>query len=279
MMRLKRPKALIAGPWLSELGWEIMVWQAAVRFQRTSKRYRETYVITFRDREILYEDCALFAHDGQLITAEIGIGVASRRTTRKLVRACVEHHGIQGDFDLFTPGDYLSIPSRIMRKVRADKLFRKFRVPPVDDRRFDMAFHFRAFERQIDASPKSFSLDAADALVERCLSRRMRVCCIGAPRYSYVAKGADNRQTQDLSSAIATICASRLVVGGSSGPMHLALHCGVPIVVWISSPPGAERYFTFGNPFGSRVFLVTERTFNPGVEDIFSTIETALAQI
>lgn len=279
MIRLKRSEILIAGPWLNELGWEIMTWQAAVRFLRVSKKYQKTYVITFKNREALYEDCELFEHDEKLVNAIFGIGGASRQKTKELVQACVDHFGIKDGFDVFTPDDYLSIRSKIMRRFRSDMMFKKFYIAPKDDERFDVAFHFRDFVRQGDTLQKAFSPRKADSLVERCLSDKLKVCCIGAPGYSYVAEAAENRQSNDLSSTISTMCASRLVVGGSSAPMHLASHCGIPIVVWISSPPGATRFFTFGNPFNSKVFLVTEETFNPEVDDIFSEIGMALSHI
>jgi len=61
--------------------------------------------------------------------------------------------------------------------------------------------------------------------------------------------------------------------------MHLASLCVVPIVVLIGSPPGADRYFTYGNPFQSKVFLVTDKTFDPAVEEVFEMVKYALAQI
>ena len=270
---------MIAGPWLSELGWELMVWQAAVRYQRISKQYQKVYVITFRNREILYENCEVYPHDHELINADFGIGRVSEEKISKLVHACVNHFKLNVPFDVFTPNRYLSFRQKLGRKFRSDLMHRKFYVDNVENQRFDVAFHFRAFERPGDKIPKSFSQEKADRIVDLCRSYNLRVCCIGAPGYSYVAPGAENRQSNNLSTTISYICASNLVVGGSSAPMHLAVLCGVPIVVWIGSPPGADRYWTYGNPFQSRVFLVTDKTFDPEVGPTFDMVKLALDTI
>jgi len=277
MKLFSRSRTLIAGPWLNELGWELMVWQAAVRYQRISKKYDNVYVITFKNRECLYENCKVFSHDEQLINAGFGISKVSEKKIKFITQACVDHFAIKEIFDLFSTNTYCSLPYRISHKFRKGLIHRKFYLPSEDNKRFDISFHFRAFERKGDTGIKSFSTEKADILVKLCKSQGLEVCCIGAPGYSYVANGAENRQSNDLAQTIATICASDLVVGGSSAPMHLSSLCGTPIVVWIGDPPGASRFFSsIGNPFNSTVYLVTGETFNPSVEQILETINQAL---
>lgn len=281
MKLFKRPQVLIAGPWLDELGWELAIWQAAVRYQRISKCYEKVYVITFKNREYLYEDCEIYPHNEELINAGFGINKVPQEKINQLLDSCIDYYAIKEKFDLFTPNKFLSKFFRLKRKIKNDILHRKFYSDPIDDKYFDIAFHFRSFERDgDDFSPKSFSPEKADQIAELCKLHGFSVCCIGAPGYSYVAKGTENRQSHDLLTSISYICVSRLVVGVSSAPMHLASLCGIPIVVWIGSPPGANRYFTTTwNPFNSKVFLVTEKTFNPSVEEIFCTINNAISQI
>lgn len=256
-----------------------MVWQAAVRYRRITRQYEKVYVITFKNREFLYEGCEIYAHQEQLINADFGVSKIPKRKINHFVRACVNHFGITEQFDLFTPNKFLSFPSKLRRKFKNDMIHKKFYAEPVDDKRFDIAFHFRSFERPGDAQLKSFSHAKADRLAELCISDNLQVCCIGAPEYSYVAKKAESRQSDDLSKTIAHICASRLVVGGSSAPMHLAALCGTPIVVWIGTVPGDNRYFTFGNPLGTKVFMASDKTFEPEVNEIYNTIKYALSQI
>jgi hypothetical protein len=275
MKIFNRPRILIAGPWLNELGWELMVWQAAVRYRRILGRYEKVYVITFRNRDALYEGCEIYAHQEELINADSGISKSPQEKTDRLVGACVKHFGITEPYDLFTPNKYISRLYGLRRRFKNDMLHRKFYMEPVDDMRFDIAFHFRSFERVGDKNPKSFPHNKADQLVELCVSNNLKICCIGAQGYSYVAKKAENRQSDDLSKTIAYMCASRLVVGGSSAPMHLAAICGIPIAVWIGIP-GDDRYFTIGNPLHSKVFMVTDKTFAPEVDEVYNTIKQAI---
>jgi ADP-heptose:LPS heptosyltransferase len=235
-------------------------------------------VITFENRSILYEDCEIYAHQEQLINADFGIGKVSEGKIEQLVSECVCHFSISEPFDLFTPNKFLSLLFKLRRKFKSDLLHKRFYAVPIDNKRFDIAFHFRSFERRGDIQPKSFPHEKADQLVEMCTSHGLRVCCIGAPEYSYVPPKAENRQSNDLSTTIAHLCASRLIVGGSSAPLHLAQLCGLPIVVWIGLK-GDDRYFTISNPFHSSVFMVTDKTFNPQVHQIYGAIEKAMSNI
>jgi len=279
MNLLRRQKTLIAGPWLSELGWELMLWQAAVRHQRLSHKYDNVYVITFKNRECLYENCKVFAHDENLTNASFGPAKVPKDKIRLLTQACVDHFGIKERFDLFSPNTYCSLPFRVARKFRGDLTHRRFYLPGEVGKRYDIAFHFRDFEKKGDPVAKFFPTERGDTLVRLCRERGLEVCCIGAPGYSYVAKGAENRQSHDLARTISTICASNLVVGGSSSPMHLASLCEIPIVVWTGPPFNADRYFTAWNPFHSKVFVVTENTFNPTAKDVFEVVNQSLGQI
>ena len=122
------------------LGWELMTWQAAVRHQRISKKYEKVYVITFKNRECLYENCKIFAHDEKLINASFGVARAPKEKIELLTQACVDYFAIKEKFDLFTPNTYCSLPFRIAHKFRRGLIHRKFYLPPEDNERFDIAF-------------------------------------------------------------------------------------------------------------------------------------------
>jgi hypothetical protein len=255
-----------------------MVWQAAVRYQRTAKKYEKVFVITFKNRQALYEGCEIYEHDEQLLNADFGISSVPANKIERLVSECTHHFNISEPFELFTPNRFLSLPCRLKRQLKNDLLHKKFYAKPVNNKQFDIAFHFRSFERSGDTQPKSFPREKADKLVEMCISNNLRVCCIGAPGYSYVPPNAENRQSDNMKVTIAHLCASRLVVGGSSAPMHLALLCGLPIVVWIGLP-GDKRYFTVSNPFRAKVFMVTDKTFDPEIQQICGSITNAISDI
>ena len=49
-------KTLLAGPWLSEFGWELMTWIPAIRAR--SRNYDKTVCICKKGHNYLYEDFA-----------------------------------------------------------------------------------------------------------------------------------------------------------------------------------------------------------------------------
>jgi ADP-heptose:LPS heptosyltransferase len=263
MLKLLRRKVLVAGPWIGEFGWELMEWQGYVRWRR--QFYKETYVITYSNREYLYEGCHVFEHDLKLKDSGFDIGSRDRALVRSLVERCVRYHQIDS-FDLFTPEQTLS------RLKRRKQKFIKFYEPPMDERRFDILFHFRDFERA-DGDAKNLSRSCADEIVQWCLSQALSVACIGYPTLAYCPKGAVDRRTMKLREDVATICSATLVVGGSSGPMHLSSLCGTPILVWIGPPSDVERYISYWNPFQSKVYVLTDKTFNPPSDMIIRRIE------
>ena len=265
---------------MNEFGWEIMVWQPAVRYKRIKEKYEKCYAITFKNHKYLYEGCEVFDHQQKLEDAKFGFTLTPLEIINDLVKKCIVHFNISEPFDIFTPQQYVSLKSRIKRKLKIrDALHRNFYIsdPKLDD--FDIGFHFRSFERAGDIKGKSFPSDKADKLVAMCSNSHLKVCCIGAPGYSYVARGAINRQAEDLETSIRYMSKCRLIVGGSSAPMHLASLCNLPIVIWTGPPFDASRYFKSWNPFKSKVFLVTEKDFNPEANDIYACIENAMQNI
>ena len=276
----RKKSILIAGPWVNEFGWELMVWQPAVRYKRMRDKYEKCYVITFKNHKYLYEDCEVFDHQQQLMDAKFGFTLPSLEMINDLVKKCIAHFNISEPYDLFSPRQYVSFKSRIKRALKIrDTLHRNFFVSDTNLEDFDIGFHFRSFERAGDIKGKSFPPDKADQLVSMCLNSHYKVCCIGAPGYSYVPKGAINRQSEDLEISIRYMSKCRLIVGGSSAPMHLASLCHLPIVIWTGPPFDASRYFKSWNPFNAKVFLVTEQNFNPEINDIYACIENAMLNI
>ena len=274
---LKNKKILIAGPWISELGWELMVWQAAVRYKRLNGHYDQTYVITFPGRDVLYETCHIFNHTFELKNASFSIGKVDSSIQSQLLNACIEKYNIHEPYDLFSPNALLTYYSRVMRKLFRKGLTFISYHSSIFPKQYDLIFHFRAFDKKGDINSKNSQKDKADSLVQFYLKQGLKIGCIGYPNYCYIAEGADNLQSVDLGKTIDIINKTHLVVGGSSAPMHLACLCECPIVLWTGPPFNAKRYLTYWNPFKSDVFIVTEKSFNPELNDIIKTINHALS--
>jgi len=269
-------KVLIAGPWLGEFGWELLVWQAAVRFYRKKYNYEKVYVITFKGRKPLYENSNLYVHDLKLKDAIFGIPRIEKNVINQYIQQCVEHFNIKENYDVFTPNDLFSLKYRILRKFNKKYGLEYKKLGEEKEIKYDICFHFRHFNRKGDNEDKNLSLSKANKLVEHYVKKGYKVCCIGLPGYSYVPEGAVNCQSDSLEATISTISESRMVVGGSSAPMHLAQLCGKPIVTWINVPEGGKRYTKTWNPFNTKALIVSGKSWNPDIQDIIFNINNLL---
>lgn len=267
-----RREFLIAGPWVGELGWELMGWQGYVRKLR--ERYQRTIVISYPNREFLYEQCEFFPHDLQLQNSGFAYGKLPMDDARALVKHCADQLSINS-YDSFFPFQL----NKITRLLIGGQKFVKLRPTFVTSDKFDVAFHFRNLLRPEDGDEKNYPQQAAAAIVNDCVQRGLRICHIGDPRMSHNLDGCEDRRSVDLNETVATICSSRIVVGGSSGPMHLAHLCDVPIIVWAASSIILERYFGDWNPFGTRTFVTSDTTWKPNQDSVLSTVYTALDQL
>ena len=260
-----RKKILIAGPYTGEFGWELMGWQGWVRKLR--RKYDSTIVISYANSEYLYEECQFYPHSIELRNSSYGYGCLPEEARLIAVNNCARELGISS-YDWFSH-HMLKWPVKILL---GGQEFIKYYEPPANGIKFDIVFHFRDFHRD-DGDQKNLDRRSADEIISWARNY-FSIACIGDPDLSYCPCGAIDKRSRFLKETIRTICSARLVVGGSSGPMHLSSLCGIPILVWIGPPADIERYLSYWNPLRSKVFVLTDQTFKPPTSIIIEKIET-----
>jgi hypothetical protein len=254
-------RVLIAGPYAGEFGPELMQWQGYVRARR--QRYRETHVITFPGRDYLYEGCTLHYHDIPLQKAGYWYGLLSPREARAMADAKARELGLK-DYDVFTPA---LLCSRYHKWLFWRQQWRLFEEPAEERHRSDVLFHFRAVVKAgSDTAPKSYTPERADELVALLSNAGMRVACIGHPDYSYVPAGVQDLRSLDLRETIRALSATRLFVGGMSGPVHLACLAGKPILTW--GAEDAPAYARRWNPFAVPLETVSLTDWQPAPAEV-----------
>lgn len=268
--RLARRPVLLAGPYVGEFGHELIDWQGYVRTLRPL--YREVHVITFPGREYLYEGCRVHTHDLKLETAGYFYGSMSYRDMEAYSRERAAALGLE-PCDRFHTG-YLC--TRVHRRLLWRQTFLKFAEEPWPGGPYDVAFHFRAINKLGPDQSKNYDPARAARLVSMCVESGLRVCCVGHPSYALCPDGADDRRGPDMRDAVRSFSSARVACGELSGPMHLAMLCGKPIVTWV---PGAWRMTGAHkrNPFRVPVHVVTTETTQaePGeVRDMLKRVLT-----
>jgi hypothetical protein len=147
--------------------------------------------------------------------------------------------------------------------------------------RYDVLFHIRgpAGKRKNHA----WNLRMADQVGKTLLEQGYKGAVIGTKEDAEVIAGFDDLRGIELKKLMDLIAASRVVVGPSSGPMHLASLCGTPHVVWTDRQyycaakcTNRTRYETVWNPLRTQVEVIDEFGWNPPVDEVMKRIKKFL---
>jgi len=257
MTEVATATTLFAGPWQGEFGWELFCWQGYLR--AISTLYREVIVASYPGHEALYRD---FAHGFMAIEPSPGMPDGYVR------------RGI--DYSRFSD---LVPPRAQWVKPTTPTILKKDGCPYVADQEFivfgeeqeldyDVLIHARHRlypETRNRNWPKEKWLELISLM-----PNHWRVGWIGTKDEAQ-CYGHEDLRGLPLSRLIATLRKSRLVVGPSSGPMHLGCLCQVPQVVWSGNARDIPRYAEVWNPFGVRHSLL--QTWQPEVSAVLSRIK------
>lgn len=236
-------KIAFAGPCIMEFGWEIMTWVPYLR--KLSREYDKMYISTFEGVEALYAGfhCELeFVPHGQ-----------SKRVD----------DWVDGYRGIIYPDD---VNDRIfpIKEYRIEGEYVRYGSPVVKD--VEVLFHARGIEK---GAYKNWPHEKWAKLAEQF------------PGAMYIGAGKDiNHRPSYAGGSLAmlmnVIASATVVIGGSSGVMHLALMCGTPVVTWGDCNNFGDtlenRYKKTWNPFGTPVTWVGD-TWDPEVEQIMEAIK------
>lgn len=264
----RRSSTLFAGPWLGEFGWELLCWQGFVR--KLSRRYERTLVYCPAGREALYADFA----DTVIPHAFKGTSETDRMLEKGVMREALAS-------------------ARALMPAGADHL-RPLGFQPLHRQEF-IAYGRRRPELAVDIlfHPRGRSFGAYrnwdDAkwrdLIGRLAAAGHRLGCLGMRAATAEVAGpfADHRD-KPLAETLDIIASARLVIGPSSGPMHLASLCRTPHLVWTDRGRHARghtnrrKYESWWNPLGTPAMVIDEHGFDPPVETIALEVEKFLSR-
>lgn len=243
-------KSVLFGPWLGEFGWEL-VWQGECR--GLAKEYDHAYVMTTEQNYYLYADFSnliplpwpnaikkksgIYADDHGLGTVEYARSIA------KSINGCSL---IKPD-DVFDPFSYQYVPSENSQFI------------DYGSSKKNSYYCIHARNRSL-ASERNWGARQWDELTEALLATGLKVVAIGGGE-SYCPVGAINNLGLDIRATMGVMKGARIVLGESSGPMHLAMLTASPVIVWwtgASDNVNKVRYETHWNFHGSPVATLGE---------------------
>lgn len=260
-------KRLVAGPWVGEFGWELMSWQGLVR--KAASGYDEVWVCGPPGHEALYSDFR-----PQYIPCD-----------PPGVRDCWKIN-VEGKFGLHPTLDMLKklggdqiAPYGLIQTDR--QTFIKYGDPArlsLNDK-CDIIIHARM---AIGKRPwHSWPRASWDQLIDLLVSSGFTVGAVGT--LAFVPDKCKNFTNQPLQLTMDLMSAARLVVGPSSGPMHLASLCGTPHLAWtdkrVYSAIGTtnrERYEKVWNPLNTRAIVLDQDGWQPSPISVFTAVSAEL---
>lgn len=250
---------LLAGPWVGEFGWELFCWQGYIR--SISEKFDKVIVTGRPGHKILYED---FCNEYIEFDPESFKTNGWRcETSKKFKFYKVKHDKyISGDFDIGF--QYHGNNFNLSDKFKSQK-FHKYSSN--SDVHCDILIHPR---NKKTGSERNWAKEQWVELVK--LLKDYKVGVIGNNEaFKIEFDNVTDLRNIDLSKLIGIIQNTKIVVGPSSGPMHLASLCGKKHLVW-SSQFNKLRYKTLWNPFKTEVVFYDKEDWNPDFKNIYNLI-------
>lgn len=249
-------KIAFAGPWIGEFGWEIMTWVPYLR--KLSRDYDKMYISTFEGMEALYTgfhcEVGFLPHRVESRTDNWMIGVED--ATMPAMPELPDHDRLEAEIT-----DHI----KPIKEYRLKGEYIRYGSPVVID--IGVLFHARGIKK---GAYKNWPDEKWDRMSKEF------------PRALYIGAGKDLARKRaytsgnDLAMLMNVIASAAVVIGGSSGVMHLALMCGTPVVTWGDCSNFGDtlknRYMKTWNPFGTPVTWVGD-TWDPEPEQIMKAIK------
>lgn len=257
-------RRLVAGPWVGEFGWELMSWQGYLR--KLAPDYDEITVCGPENHEALYSD---FAH--VYIPHRLkGMRDCWRCDLAHSEASLVNNH-------LNKLGGHLLQPHR---RVPLDaQTFIRF-GDAAKGQPYDVLIHVR---HPIGKCPEhTWLLDHCQDVTAQLVKKGLKVAAVGTEAHAPV--GAADLRNLPLAELMNTMAAAKLMLGPSSGPIHLASLCGLKHVCWSDQKTqlavagtNRQRYEKIWNPFNTKAIVIDKFGWNPSVDVVVRTVEGALA--
>lgn len=261
---------MIAAPFLAEFGWEIAMWVPWLRFRATEFINSKMIVVCLKGHEALYEDFAdkVIPIATKNITSvdcqNVWVGGVKMRP--------VDYYGMLKDKlrrnifmkNTLTPLDMpVNWPPKKPPRIPERQAVHRAYLAADGRRRDTVLLHARACP---DKQPeRNWPIAKWRQLVEELGGPEP--VSIGKPGQSLHVPGTKDARGLSLKEVIELMGHTKVVIGPSSGPLHLANHCNRPVIWWSANVKDVDRYGVAWNPFACEN-RCAKKSWNPDVKDV-----------
>ena len=253
-------KTLLAGPWVGEFGWELFCWQGYIR--SIAQIYEKVIVASRKGHEFLYED---FADEFLPITIP-EVAMSDSWFCDNLPNNFIENSIADAKYDVHISASNIGFlmydnGTAMTSSEFLNQKFVKYKSDSLD-KKFDIILHPR---NKNVGSDRNWDRENWQNLVN-LLSDKYSMAIIGNHE-AFKLNGVEDYRGISIRDTVSLMNRCKLVVGQSSGPLHLASLSGTPHLVW-SSEHNRNRYLKYWNPFNTPLYFYSEMGWNPSIEFI-----------
>jgi len=240
---------LIAGPWIGEFGWELFGWQGVLR--NIAEQYDKVIVYGRPGHDYLYNDFADEYIDFVPRNKEPNMWLNGRVNFQR------PFHG---------RGALWIMPQQFaLMKNAPQQSFINFGTErKKDEKQIDVVYHARSLTKY-GSGYMTWDKKNWKELLERY--DRCSIACIGTKDGADYYGGTDFRGVA-LSETCDILSNAKILVGPSSGPIHLGSLCLTPHVVWSGHYMNKGRYEEWWNPLKTpvRTIIPSDSPWSNNVE-------------
>ena len=267
-------KGIICGPWVGEFGWELFSWQAYCR--AVARRYDTVVVISRPGNRYLYSDfCDHYIPysppqgiaDSHLHSAVNSFDMQEFLKATMPIETLQENSWswMQPSKIGNPPYDHWRAPVTVAGFGDVVPEYRLYRGT-VPDINCQVVFHAR--NRQIRKNDNWSAARWTD-LQKQINDLGISTASVGTKLESSHVPGTIDFREKPLEEVCGLLRRASVIVGPSSGPMHLAALSGCPQVVWTGNPKqNYSRYKYTWNPFCTDVEIIASDL--PTSQDVIS---------
>ena len=256
-------KLLLAGPWLSEFGWELMTWVPAIR--KYSRKFSKTIVICRPGYDYLYMDFAdSIIHKAKKGLPDRWLLNGDKVKMPKIIK------------NLFPDAEVITTRKSVCTEWGREYI--KYGMK-TEEYKYDLVIHARSYNKYNQRSwnwPVPRYREVVKSLGLK------KVCSIGT--IAHHIDGTEDLRNIPLGQLCNILASSKVILTPSSGPAHLASLCGCPHVVmtgskWQKAIGGMnrDRYKRVWNPFGTQCKVLDHHDWQPPVPVVLKTLERFVA--
>jgi hypothetical protein len=262
-------KNIIAGPWLGEFGWELMRWQGV--FRKLAYDGWNVYMIARDGHQELYKD-----YVKEFIPAE-SLGFNTKGET--------DGWRINNEVPSLTMDQKNAICSsaKYVSAAVCMQMSKQEFIKYGEDSfclRYPIIIHARATQKG-GTDIRNWPREKWEELVARLVKiGTFPIACIGSKEGAMCFDNCIDKRGENLINTVDILQCCNLVIGPSSGPMHLASLCGTPHLVWTDDKfwgscngTNRQRYETNWNPLGTKTIILDEDNWQPSVDTVEKAIK------